>query len=149
MSTKDDVKAMLIKGGTLNEVFAAFPNYTQSTLRTYVARSIAALTDAERKERDAARSARPRQRALNHTKYQDRQTMGPLHVRIGLKLLEVRMNLKMKSDEFCQEHDFANRAKLSLMEQGYHDFTVSEVAKIAELLGVTVEQLIISADNRA
>ena len=148
MSTKDNVKAMLIQGSTLNEIYAAFPNYSQSTLRTYVARATAALTADERAQRAKSRSQRPKQRALNHTKYQERTTMGPLHVRIGLKLLEVRMNLKMKSEEFCQEYDFANRAKLSLMEQGYHDFTVSEVAKIADLLNITVEQLIISADNR-
>ncbi|QEE37974.1 MULTISPECIES: hypothetical protein [unclassified Methylobacterium] len=148
MSAKQNVKAMILKGHCLNDIFHELPNYTQSTLRTYVARITASLTEAERKQRDASRAQRPRQRHDYHRKYQERTILGPVQVRIGRKLAEARLNSEMKSEEFCKQHAFANRAKLSLMEQGYHDFTVTEIQKIADLLQINVEELLTAARDR-
>jgi hypothetical protein len=148
MSAKDTVKKMILEGHTLNDIFHALPDYTHSTLRTYEARIMSGLSAEERKQRDAARSARPRKRADYHRKYQERTILGPVQIRIGRKLLEARLNLNMKVEEFCAQHSFANRAKLSLMEQGYHDFTLTEIQKIADLLQMTVEELLTTAHAR-
>lgn len=145
MSTIDQVKSLVIQGYSLGDVVQALPRHKYSTLKTYLARVNGQLTDAEKQRRDAARAARPRKRPDYHRKYQDRTVLGPVHLRIGRKLLMARLELNMKSEEFCDRNDFANRAVLSLMEQGYHDFTVSEVQVVADIVGTTVEELLTAA----
>lgn len=142
MSTMDQIKAAVLRGLTLAETAQEHPNLKISTVRTYYYRVVAELSQSEREYRDRERAKRPRKRHEYHQKYQERKIVGPVQVRIGRKLVEARLEHKMNRGEFCEHFDFANRSLLSLMEQGYHDFTVSEVQVVADVLGMPVEELL-------
>lgn len=74
----------------------------------------------------------------------ERKPASSLHVRVGARLGQHRiMTEKVEQPgEFASRHKFANQQLLRAMEQGLHDFTLSELIRIAEIIGCEVHALL-------
>lgn len=136
------VQTLILEGLTLKEITAELPNLQASSVRTYYGIANAALSPEQRLQRDKARAGRPQQRATYHKKFQHREVLGPVHIRIGRKLLSARLSENLTHGQFSDRYKFSNRVILAAMEQGYHDFTVTEINTIADIVDMTVEELL-------
>lgn len=136
------VQALILEGLSLKEVQAALPNLKPTSVRTYYGIANAALSPEQRLQRDKARAGRPQQRATYHKKFQHREVLGAVHIRIGRKLLSARLAEQLTHGQFSDRYKFSNRVVLAAMEQGYHDFTVTEIYTIADIVNMTVEELL-------
>lgn len=136
------VQSLILEGLSLKEVQAELTNLKPTSVRTYYGIANAALTPEQRLQRDKARAGRPKQRATYHKKFQNREVLGPVHIRIGRKLLAARLAEKLTHGQFSDRYKFSNRVVLAAMEQGYHDFTVTEIYTIADIVDMTVEELL-------
>ncbi|GJE78143.1 hypothetical protein BGCPKDLD_4754 [Methylorubrum suomiense] len=143
MSSVPRITELLLKGYSVPEIVEELGKLKASSVKVYVRRLLGEMTDAQRaaveRARDERGSAKP---DVYHRKFSDRPVLGPVHVRIGHRLLAKRQRLKMSHGEFCEHFEFSNRVMLSAMEQGYHDFKISEVLRIAEILEVHVDDLL-------
>jgi len=82
-----------------------------------------------------------------HRPFSERQAISAEHIRIGRKLVKLRLSEHMTLSEFAAHFDFSNRVTLSAMEQGYHDFTMTEIRKISTILGTSIEDLMCPPDG--
>lgn len=90
--------------------------------------------------------ATPRSRALH-----DQKTLGPLHIALGLKLVTHRvMDRHLGIREMAKELGVSPMT-LGLMERGSHDYTLTQLLRLSEVLDVPVIELIsdaIQSSNR-
>jgi hypothetical protein len=131
---KARLKEMILAGLTLPDFVAEFPNLGEGSLNTYAS--------AVRK------SLSPEEHALAKKSKSNRciKTLGwrlsEYHFRIGIKLNLFRINKKMEIVEFCEAYNFGNRNNLSNMENGLHDFSLGEMIRLANVLGIDVEEIL-------
>ncbi|BAQ50345.1 helix-turn-helix domain-containing protein [Methylobacterium aquaticum] len=141
--TQQQIKELLLQGKHHTEIAAELSHLQPETVRSYAGRLLRELTPAEITKRDLARSQLPvGPTGVYHKKFAQRRVLGPVHVRIGRQLLEARQEAELNLGDFARRWGFSNRVALSAMEQGYHDFTLSEVYQIADIVGISTEELL-------
>jgi hypothetical protein len=75
-------------------------------------------------------------------KHHEQPKISPLHVSIGIRLSNFRNIVKkMGVQQFCDHYDFSNHSRLSAQELGIRDFTLVELQRLAEIMGVPIEEL--------
>lgn len=142
--THQRIKELALEGLLHQEIASKLPHLRPETVRVYFSQVISGLTSEEADRRQQARARRtdaPSKRGY-HRRFSERRTLGPEHIRIGRKLLDHRLKDGMTLGQFSDFYEFSNRVVLSSMEQGYHDFTMTEVQRIARILGTTIEDLL-------
>lgn len=143
MSNIEQIRALALQGLCHSEVADQMRHLRPDTVRVYFNRVVSSLEPSERSAMEQARASRPSAppRSSYHRSFAEREAFGPEHIRIGRKLLAKRMEEHLSLSEFAKDYGLSNRVTLSAMEQGYHDFTMSEIKIIAEILQTTIEDL--------
>lgn len=142
MSSVPRIAELVLQGFSTAEIVEELENLKPSSVKVYIRKAISEFTPEQKARMAAAREQRGSKPNVYHRKFSERPVLGPVHIRIGRKLLELRQHHKMSHGEFCEHYAFSNRVMLSAMEQGYHDFTITEVLRIADILGTTIEDLL-------
>lgn len=76
--------------------------------------------------------------ALGSTK-----TLSQMHLAIGVRINNHRRaKMDMQPMEYCSRFQFSNHIRLRKMETGQYDFSLSEMQRIAEIIGVPMEELV-------
>jgi hypothetical protein len=73
----------------------------------------------------------------------DSKTLSQMHLAIGVRLNNHRRaQMDMRPMEYCSKFQFSNHIRLRKMETGQYDFSLSEMQRIAEIIGVPMEELV-------
>lgn len=143
MSSVPRIAELLLQGYSVPEIVEDLGKLKSSSVKVYVRRVMSGMSPEQLRQIELARLTRGgTKRDVYHRKYTDRPVIGPVHIRIGQRLLAHRQKLRMSHGEFCDHFEFSNRVILSAMEQGYHDFTVTEVLRIAAILELRMDDLL-------
>lgn len=144
MNVQARIKEMALAGHFHPEVAAELTHLRPPTVRVYFNNIVLGFTPEERAQMDEARAKRAAvdRGGVYHQKFRERRVLGPVHVRIGRQLLQARHEAGMNLGDFSRHWGFSNRVTLSAMEQGYHDFTVTEIYQISDILGLPAEDLL-------
>ncbi|WP_375274975.1 helix-turn-helix domain-containing protein [Methylorubrum thiocyanatum] len=140
MSTAAAITNYVRAGLTPAQIRAAYPALSPNTVSSYVKAARRGLTPEERAEIDARR-----QPAITppggQVPFAQRDVLSPEHRRIGIKLARAREADGLALTEFARRHGL-NRVRLSGLEQGLIDPSLTELARLAEILGTTVPDLL-------
>lgn len=71
-----------------------------------------------------------------------RKAISAHHRAAGVRLLRHRTSLNLERADYADRYDFANRIWIGEMEDGLHDFTLSQLMYLAEMIGISLEELI-------
>lgn len=135
----DRILVLLLAGKGREEIGRDLHHLSASTIQTYISRVRRGMTPGQAAEaREAARVRRGAQVVTGP----GRVVLSTDHLRIGTRLMCHRHDNRMEIATFVEKHRFTTRATLLAMEQGVHDFTLSELARIAEILTTTIEDLV-------
>jgi hypothetical protein len=75
--------------------------------------------------------------------HRDRPALSPLHKRIGRAIIAARARENQTSDTFSRRTLLGTRVTFCLYEQGAHDYTLTELERIAALKGQTLRDFIL------
>lgn len=139
----DRIKELALTGLSYQETAERMRNLRPDTVRIYFGKAVAGMSPDERARMEKARNEKAANGGnVNKRPFAMRHSISPEHIRIGRKLLARRLADEMNLGDFAARFDFSNRVTLSAMEQGYHDFTMTEIRRIAEILDTTIEDLL-------
>lgn len=141
MSNPDQVIAYHLDGLTNPEIQQLMPWLAPSSIRTYVRRARRDFTAAQIDRVEARRRERAASRRVPGRSFCTRRSLGDTHALIGRKLFLHRQRECLSIEEFCAKYSFSNRIALSAMEQGFHDFKLSELITLAKVLDVSIADL--------
>lgn len=112
---------------------------SRNTVRQYVKEAYAAF----RKE-GIALPPIPRNEKLKgrHPHSQARASISPTHVRVGAMINRLRTETGLDAPTFAQRLGFSNQMSLRSMELGMHDFTLSELQRLASVLSLRLSKLL-------
>ena len=142
--------------GLFEEVKALFLNEKMTRYAIYQhlrGRAARATVDAYcrrviREAEMAGQPLAPRRDPLGTAAFTGR-VLGKEHHWVGTRLLQHRFLSEgsMSQREYAQKHGIGNQLSLARMEHGQYDFTLSELSHIAEVLGLTLEELFAPANT--
>jgi transcriptional regulator with XRE-family HTH domain len=141
MTGRDEVRQLLLgKGMRSSDIMKAMSGrLSPNSVRKYISEALRSLDAAAIK---ALRLEQGKSAATSRGRaFIDRKSISQTHIRIGSKLAWFRTQEGMEPQVFANHHKFSNRIAIRAMEQGIHDFTLSELQRIAEILGVTLSEL--------
>jgi hypothetical protein len=71
------------------------------------------------------------------------KTLSQMHLAIGVRLNNHRrVEMDMQPMEYCSKFNFSNHIRLRKMETGQYDFSLSEMQRISEIVGIPMEELV-------
>jgi hypothetical protein len=115
-------------GLSTRAVIARYPQLSPVTIRAYVRQAFkeAGLPPPQRK----------------WDRYDNYPVISPLHTHISRRLIALRARRGEDMRAFCSRTGLTTYSRLPLYEAGKHDFTLSELIKIAELSQQPLEEFI-------
>lgn len=141
MSLTDEVARLMKEGYWPSEIKSMLPSSSPRTIIQYCYTINKGLSDAERADMLAKRNLRPKPTGGNKDFFQ-RKVVSAFHVLVGSKIYYYRRCLEMNLQQFSDFYKFSNRVQLSAMEQGYHDFTLSEMTRLSEITQLDIPALL-------
>ncbi len=86
--------------------------------------------------------AHPDEYRIHHPHNHANQSVSQVHVRIGAQINRFRTHKHLDAPTFSKIIGFSNQLSLRSMELGTHDFTLSELQRLAIILGLEVSALL-------
>ncbi|MGE7157538.1 helix-turn-helix domain-containing protein [Methylorubrum rhodesianum] len=140
MSTAAAITNHVRAGLTPAAIRAMFPALSPHTVASYCKAARRGLTPAERAEIESRR-----QPAITppggQVPFTRREVLSPEHRRLGIKLARARGTAGQSLTEFAQSHGMT-RIRLAALEQGLADPTLTELARLAEIVGTNIAGLL-------
>lgn len=140
-SLLQEVEALVLQGLWPAEIKTKLSEYSERTVRQYC-HVIMSQMDPETKAKvEALRLHRGKPKG-GVKEFFKRRPLGEKHIILGSRIYDLRKEMKLNHTEFAEHFTFTNRLLLSTMEQGYHDFTLTELLRLSDILELSLEALL-------
>lgn len=134
LSRKQQVAALTREGLTPAQIRDRLPGLSAATVRDYYREALRAMPGAERAELLTKRQPG----AGGYQRWKEQEPLSLLHRRVGIRLAEFRQRQQLNVTRFCELYGFANRVRVSALEAGIAEPSLSELTTLAALMGTDV-----------
>ncbi len=144
ISLRQQVENLVMEGFQRAEIVEAVPALSPNTIHSYVKEVLKGLTPEQRRGVQTKRDERPISPKAQggQTPFKDKTYLSLLHRRVGIRIYNHRNKSGLSLTEYAKTHGFSNRVRLSHMEQGFYDFSLSELIEVAKAMQVEVATLL-------
>lgn len=142
LSRKDQVAALVREGLSRAQIRDQIPGLSAETIRDYCRDALRTMTETERAAALAKRAPASSAVKGGQLRWDTRQPLSPLHRRVGIRLAEFRQREGLNVTRFCELYGFANRMRVSALEAGLVEPSLSELVTLAGLMGTDVVTLL-------
>lgn len=131
---QERIKALMLSGHTREQIAQKCPDLKEGSIRVYIAEVKRVLTPDQIAAYDKAQVRVSRAFATD-------RPISTAHWHIGQRLARFRIEARMNAKAFCAKYPITNQVTLTKFEGGTHDFKLSELQKISEILSVSVDEM--------
>lgn len=130
-------RMFLDEGKTRREIFEALDNrLSLPTVRSYVT---LVIREAREKGLDIPKSCYGNRGSRS---FAEQDPISQVHIRVGARLAFFRSQVNLGPQKFADHYHWGNKISLRRMELGQYDFTLTELSRIAKILGTDLSNLL-------